>query len=45
MLLIDDCDDKDNVDNSYVASNMSSSCSRLDLPSVTPKFVDKEIEI
>ena len=41
--LIDDCDDKGNADNSYVASNVSNPRSRLDLPSVTPEFVDKEI--
>ena len=41
--LIDDCNDKGNVDNSYVASNVSNPRSRLDLPSVTPEFVDKEI--
>ena len=42
--LIDNCDDEGNVDNSYVASCMSSSHSRLNLSSVTPEFVDKQIE-
>ena len=32
--IIDDSDDKGNVNNSYVASNVSSSHSRLDLPFV-----------
>ena len=41
--LIDDCNDKGNADNSYVTSNVSNPRSRLDLPSVTPEFVDKEI--
>ena len=40
---INDCDNKDNVDNSCVAPSISSFHSRLDTFSVTPDFVDIEI--